>query len=260
MFKPLKNNIVLEYENNKDHKEYIIEQISEFNEYGLALVFKDTKFGLIDSKYKLVLPIKFDSISDYISDGAAIAKVSGICVLIGSDGKKISWTRDESYEPIEQCADPDEIIKDLTIQNIIYKTKILTFAPDGKIYNDILTDIVKKFISCEYPNVLENPYVIDNYETVADFLEEKVIDFDCQESLYGYYIRQVRYLINDYADYYLSELEQDKNSDNYKKLKKELSEALKYDYTPEALIGEIGYMPFKETVDKYRSLSQLKNK
>ncbi|RZD15772.1 MAG: hypothetical protein EVJ46_09640 [Candidatus Acididesulfobacter guangdongensis] len=60
--------------------------------------------------------------------------------------------------------------------------------------------------------------------------------------------------MNDYADYYLSELEEDKNSDNYKKLKKELSEALKldYGYMPEALIGEIENLSFKETVNKYR--------
>ncbi|MHB1646669.1 MAG: hypothetical protein EVG15_10890 [Candidatus Acididesulfobacter diazotrophicus] len=208
------------------------------------------------------MPVEFDSISDYISDGTAIAKVLGFCVLIGSNGKRISYTRDESAEFIEQCADPDEVLQAAIIQNIVYKTKLLTFAPDGKIYNDILIDIVKTFIACVYPNASENPYILDNYETVADFLKEKNINSDSCESLEEYYIRQVKYLIRDYAGFYLSKIEQDINSDNYKKLNIKLAQAIKLDYDCDcdSLIDEISELSFKETVNKYRSLSQLKNK
>ncbi|MHB1696574.1 MAG: WG repeat-containing protein [bacterium] len=68
-----------------------VKMITRFNIYGLAVVLKNKKLGLIDDKFKLILPIEFDSISNYTSDGTAVVKRAGICVIIGINGKKVKW-------------------------------------------------------------------------------------------------------------------------------------------------------------------------
>jgi len=68
-----------------------LKMITKFNVYGLAVVRKDDLLGLIDNKYELILPIEFDGISDFTSDGVCVVKRSGIHVIIGINGKKIRW-------------------------------------------------------------------------------------------------------------------------------------------------------------------------